>query len=669
MSNRPSQNIKEVDIINSDIYAGLKSLKNKSIDYAVTSPPYWGQRDYGFEGQIGNEDSYEEYIKKLGSALSPLKEKLSDKGVFFFNVGDKYINQYGNSKKGMIPYQLAQFLKEDGWIISDILIWYKPNHMPSSVTNRLSNTYEPIFILAKNKKNYFTEFVKNNDNFSSILKINLQQTQYDHVAVYPEELVKKTLAMGIPENATVLDPFAGSGTTARAVIDTNKKHDLNRKCILIEANRDYIEIIKDRCNLPKNTKVKNIKFKKYKYKNIDINKSIKNLLKSDKKNSKFKIPSNGGVKIFKKKKDFKNFINYLNKNKENINNDSILYLGVKDNSLESILIGSYLNKSGWVIRNQIIIKNKKSWFPVYLIAKDTTKTRYKINIDPIRKDHKNQKETDWSKINFLGMEVSNSLNKEKEIGKIIKIKNKYKNNKPKEVIVEWEKDEKFTKEIVYSPKFIDNKPNFLCPNCNNKLEEYYSRSEKIKCENCKESLWQGIKSLPKIEINHKFYPIKSNGEFNTKSITNNKNEKNYNGKYKNKKRLNMGASPGARSATQGTSMSADRFYNINQNLVADMLKIILNDRGLSRAALTRKFPDSYKYTVGHWFRKDMGGSLPVPKDVMLLDKFIDLPKYLINYLNSRVLQVQMVKKHHKGKNPGDYLEISSHKKFFKKTIV
>ena len=78
-----------------------------------------------------------------------------------------------------------------GWFLNDILIWYKPNHMPSSVKNRFANSYEPVFVLSKNKENYFTEYKERKQNYSNILKVNLQPTPYRHVAVYPEELVEK----------------------------------------------------------------------------------------------------------------------------------------------------------------------------------------------------------------------------------------------------------------------------------------------------------------------------------------------------------------------------------------------------------------------------------------------------------------------------------------------
>ncbi|MBU2447025.1 MAG: site-specific DNA-methyltransferase, partial [Bacteroidetes bacterium] len=132
-------------IINADVYAGLKSIEDGSIDIAVTSPPYWGQRDYEFEGQIGIEGSFTEYIEKLVSIFNVLQKKLKSRGVFYLNIGDKYLSKYGNSSLGLIPYKLAYQMTRFGWHLCDIIIWYKPNHMPSSISNRFSTTYEPIF--------------------------------------------------------------------------------------------------------------------------------------------------------------------------------------------------------------------------------------------------------------------------------------------------------------------------------------------------------------------------------------------------------------------------------------------------------------------------------------------------------------------------------------------
>jgi site-specific DNA-methyltransferase (adenine-specific) len=114
-------------LIYGDVYAGLEYLQDNSISVAITSPPYWNQRDYKFKGQVGQEKTPEEYIGRLVKIYNKLRQKLRDNGIFFLNVGDKYLNQYGKSHLLQIPYRLAYH--------------YKPNHMPSSVKDRFGNTY------------------------------------------------------------------------------------------------------------------------------------------------------------------------------------------------------------------------------------------------------------------------------------------------------------------------------------------------------------------------------------------------------------------------------------------------------------------------------------------------------------------------------------------------
>ena len=104
------KNCQLIRLIHSDVYAGLNYLPDNSVDIAITSPPYWGQRDYGFIGQIGCEDDYKEYIGKLIAIFRVLKDKLKDDSVFFLNIGDKYIPRYGKSSLGLIPYKIAYFV-------------------------------------------------------------------------------------------------------------------------------------------------------------------------------------------------------------------------------------------------------------------------------------------------------------------------------------------------------------------------------------------------------------------------------------------------------------------------------------------------------------------------------------------------------------------------------
>ncbi len=137
-------------VIIGDVIEKLKMLPDKSINCIVTSPPYWGQRDYGMGGQIGNEKTPEEYIKKMIDITNELKRVLTDDGAYFLNIGDKYVDK----NLQMIPFRLAMEMQKNGWAIRNVLIWRKTNAMPSSIKDRFSNTYEPIFLFVKNPNSY-----------------------------------------------------------------------------------------------------------------------------------------------------------------------------------------------------------------------------------------------------------------------------------------------------------------------------------------------------------------------------------------------------------------------------------------------------------------------------------------------------------------------------------
>lgn len=181
----------------------LKEMPSRSIDVAVTSPPYWGLRDYGditkvkwdkWEGQLGLEPHPQMYIDHLVTIFREVKRVLKDSGSFWLNLGDTYcggdthhgkwkeagkhklskgkdymsgielqsasgLNMNGKwlqpKQKMLIPERVAIALQEDGWILRNDIIWYKPNHMPSSVKDRLTSSYEHVFLFVKSRKYYF----------------------------------------------------------------------------------------------------------------------------------------------------------------------------------------------------------------------------------------------------------------------------------------------------------------------------------------------------------------------------------------------------------------------------------------------------------------------------------------------------------------------------------
>jgi len=264
-----------------DVMKGLTKIKDKSIDCVVTSIPYYLLRDYGVEGQIGLEPTMEEYIDKIISVFDEIYRVLKDEGTVFLNAGDTYSNGraklvgntnrkgYGKNpgyesvtmktsirkkSKMMIPQRIAIRLIDKGWILRNNIIWDKMNPMPESVTDRFTNNFEDIFFFTKSHKYFFNKLYENfsentkekNDkgrNKRCIWPVSTtSKKNYNHCATYPEKLVDICLTAGCPEGGIVLDPFGGSGTTAKVA------RDKMMNCILIELKKEYVDISTERIN-------------------------------------------------------------------------------------------------------------------------------------------------------------------------------------------------------------------------------------------------------------------------------------------------------------------------------------------------------------------------------------------------------------------------------------
>jgi len=140
----------DVTVYIGDVNKALRLLPEGVIDCVVTSPPYWKQRDYKNPQQIGQESTYQEYIKRLVDAFNQIKRVLKPTGTFFLNVGYKYQNK----ELLLIPELLAVELQKNGWALLNKIIWQKPNAMPSSLDSRFSNVYEPVFLFVKEESKY-----------------------------------------------------------------------------------------------------------------------------------------------------------------------------------------------------------------------------------------------------------------------------------------------------------------------------------------------------------------------------------------------------------------------------------------------------------------------------------------------------------------------------------
>jgi len=146
-------------IILGDCLAELRKLPDESVHCCVTSPPYWGLRDYGVPGQLGLEKTPEEYVANMVEVFREVRRVLRKDGVLFLNLGDSY---HGLRTKGLkpkdlvgIPWRVAFALQADGWYLRQDIIWAKPNPMPESVRDRCTKSHEYVFLLSKSERYYF----------------------------------------------------------------------------------------------------------------------------------------------------------------------------------------------------------------------------------------------------------------------------------------------------------------------------------------------------------------------------------------------------------------------------------------------------------------------------------------------------------------------------------
>jgi len=135
-----------------DSLAVLQTLPAASVQCWVTSPPYWGLRDYGHDGQIGLEETPEQYVARLVAVFAEVRRVLADEGVLWLNLGDSY----GSGKQLVgIPWRVAFALQADGWYLRSDTIWHKPNPMPESVRDRPTKAHEYVFLLSKSARYFY----------------------------------------------------------------------------------------------------------------------------------------------------------------------------------------------------------------------------------------------------------------------------------------------------------------------------------------------------------------------------------------------------------------------------------------------------------------------------------------------------------------------------------
>ncbi|MEQ3551777.1 site-specific DNA-methyltransferase [Pseudonocardia nematodicida] len=156
---QPFTELPRRQILIGDARSQLQRLPGDSIDCVVTSPPYFGLRDYGHPEQLGSEPDIQAWVKNLVAVAGELRRVLRPDGTVWLNVGDGFSRhpREGTTKKGLLlgPQRLALALQDDGWLVRNYIIWAKRNPMPSSMTDRLTCGHETVLLLTKRPHYYF----------------------------------------------------------------------------------------------------------------------------------------------------------------------------------------------------------------------------------------------------------------------------------------------------------------------------------------------------------------------------------------------------------------------------------------------------------------------------------------------------------------------------------
>lgn len=253
-------------VVVADAAEWAATLPAGSVQCCVTSPPYFGLRDYGEDGQIGLEDTWPQYVDRLVEVFAGIRRALRSDGVLLLNLGDSYYNRRTHNNGGMvansvhrgqmngnpdgarrcgrravaqpglkdkdligIPWRVAFALQSDGWWLRQEIRWIKPNPLPDKFRDRCLDACESVFLLSKSPRYYFDSRAIAATNAggqpcppANAWTIQARSTKGHHAAM-PPELARRLVLCSSRPGDIVVDPFTGSGTTGVAAVGHGRR--------------------------------------------------------------------------------------------------------------------------------------------------------------------------------------------------------------------------------------------------------------------------------------------------------------------------------------------------------------------------------------------------------------------------------------------------------------
>jgi len=260
-------------VLHGDTRELIKVIPANTFQCVVTSPPYWGVRDYKVHGQIGAEPDLGDYISDLVAVFSEVRRVLRSDGTFWLNIGNTYTSggrkwrQEDSKNKGRamsyrpptpeglkkkdligVAWMLAMACQKEGWYLRNDIIWYKPNCQPESVKDRVTVSHEYLFLFTKSERYLFNQDAikeqrldgNGSKNKRTVWNINTEPFPDAHFAVFPRGLVEPCILAGTKKNDLVFDPFYGTGTVGLV------SKELGRRCVGMEIKDEYVQMAKKR---------------------------------------------------------------------------------------------------------------------------------------------------------------------------------------------------------------------------------------------------------------------------------------------------------------------------------------------------------------------------------------------------------------------------------------